>query len=171
MSRKSAWVIVVFALNNCCHARAATSSTVVLNDVPPQPAGTLLAAALIAGDEGRALKLTQELLASKGSIEKADLKDDRRVAPNILLRATYDNRDYQLGVDTVSEYALCLLQIKYRTSSENILRVVAPALQRECSEKNPCEVCNAQAFPVRVEIKQQLVSYWFTQLRPGQVRR
>lgn len=164
MFRNAALAIALFALNNCCHAQAVTTSTATAKGATAGSEDTMLAAALIAGDEQRTLKLTQELLAGKRSVAKVDLTDDRQVAPNILLRATYEDRDYQLGVSTVSEYTLCLLQIKNRTSSENILRVVAPTLQRECSEKNPCEVCNAQAFPVRAEIKQQLVNYWITRL-------
>jgi hypothetical protein len=128
------------------------------------PRDSELATALLKGDEQRAQTLTNDIIAGRRAVTKTELMDERPVAPNVLLRTTSENRDYQLGVGTVSEYALCVLQIRAHTSSANVLRVVAPALERQCSAQRPCEVCNAQAFPVGAEVKRQLVSYWMSRV-------
>jgi hypothetical protein len=166
MCRSWQSLLVVLALSGCCQAHAVAAA----NDGHPDRAtvrrdDTELTAALITGDEESARKLTDDIIAGKRSVVKAEVRDDRAVAPNVLLRTTYANRDYQLGVNTVSEYALCVLQIQNHTSSENILRIVAPALQQQCSEKKPCEVCNAQASPVNAEVKQYLIDYWVSKLK------
>jgi hypothetical protein len=157
---------LVLALSGCCQTHSvAAESNGHTDRATVRPHDTELTAALIRGDERRARKLTDDILSGKRSVVKAEVRDERAVATNVLLRTTYANRDYQLGVNTVSEYALCILEIQNHTSSESILRIVVPALQQQCSEKKPCEVCNAQAFPVNAEVKQHLIDYWVSKLK------
>src|SRR4051794_16401531 len=138
-------VVVVMALSGCCQStRGVAAAAVTAEPGMVRAKDSGLTKALITGDEERARKMTDEIVIGRRPIVIAELNDERAIAPNVLLRTTYENRDYQLGVNTVSEYALCLLQIRNHTSSENILRIVAPALQQQCSEAKPCEVCNAQ---------------------------
>lgn len=165
MCRKWQSLLVVLALSGCCQTYAvAAASNSHADRAMVRPADTELIAALISGDEERARKLTDGIIAGKRSVMKVEVNDQRALAPNVLLRTTYENRDYQLGVNTVSEYALCVLQIQNHTSSENILRAITPA-EQECSKAKPCEVCNAQAFPVRMEVKQHLIDYWVSKLK------
>jgi hypothetical protein len=152
------------ALSAFCHTTQAPTRATEPHSVQGA-ARTDLTAALLAGDEERVHMLTAEIFAGKRSISKTELADEREAAPNIFLRATYENRGYQLGVNTVSEYVLCNLQIQSHASSENILRIVAPALQKECSSARRCEVCDAQAFPVSTAVKRRLVEYWSSKLK------
>lgn len=164
MFRNCCWLFVVFALIGCGHAIDAAPNARESGRPTKRGSDTQLTGALLAGDEVRVRKLTDEIMTKRRSVSKAELTDDRAIPPNVLLRATYENRDYQLGVKTVSDYSLCLLQIQNHTSSENILRIVAPVLHQQCSEAKHCEVCNSQAFPVRTEVKERLIEYWLSKL-------
>src|SRR5258705_9747631 len=92
-----------------------------------------LAAVLLSGDELRARRLTDEVVAGTRAVDVGLLTDERILPRNIILRTTVDGRDWQLGVDHVSEYALCVLELKDRTSSEEILSRVAPSLRSRCT--------------------------------------
>lgn len=164
MFRRLQWIVIVVALNGCYQGALTPANSGRNQSAAVRAHDTELTQALITGDEERARRLTDEITSGTRSISQAELRDDRPIAANVLLRTTYENRDYQLGVNTVSEYALCVLQIRNHTSSENILRVIAPALQQQCSRSESCEVCNAQAFPVSVEVKRQLIDYWRSKL-------
>src|SRR5437667_2357542 len=106
-------LFVVLALSGCCqtHPVTAVSKSDPVRATVRQD-DTDLTAALIRGDEERVRELTDEIFAGKRSVTKAEVYDERALAPNVLLRTTYENRDYQLGVNTVSDYALCVLQIQ-----------------------------------------------------------
>src|SRR4051812_38009446 len=81
------------------------------------PGDSIFMTALIRGDEGRIRELSDDVLSGKRVLMKSELIDARSVAPNVVLRATYAGNDWQLGVNTISEFALCLLEIKNQTSS------------------------------------------------------
>ena len=130
-----------------------------------------LAAVLLSGDELQARRLTDEVVAGKRTVGASLLTDERSLPRNIVLRTTVDGRDWQLGVDDVSEYALCVLELKDRTSSEEILTRVAPSLRSQCTtatrpKSGGCEICNSQAFPVSGSVKSALVGYWRSRLAP-----
>jgi hypothetical protein len=109
--------------------------------------------------------LTNDILNDRERVQAQDVSDDRAVAPNTLLRATYGERDYQLGVNTISDYVICLLQIRNHTSTLAVLRRTAPLLATICSEnRSGCDVCNSQSIPVDKRIKDALQQYWMSTL-------
>jgi len=130
-----------------------------------------LAAALVSGDESQVRSLTDEVVGGKRTLDSRLLKDDRAVARNIILWATVDDREWQIGVEHVSDYALCVLELKNRTSSDKILSAVAPTLRSQCTTATTpntrgCEVCDSHAFPVSSDVKSALVGYWRSKLSP-----
>lgn len=133
----------------------------------PRPcAAQDLAPALVLGDEERAGVCTRAMLSGEFQIESADIEDNRQVAPNILLRATQDDRwDLQLGINTVGEYVMCALEIQQKTSSRTILREVAPDLLSTCGGQfSGCEVCNSRVYRVPDEVVARLREYWLRRL-------
>jgi hypothetical protein len=119
-----------------------------------------IAAALLSGDEAVGRRVTNDVLEGRSVLLKSALTDERPISPNVVLRATAGNHDYQFGVTTVAEYALCLLQLRHETSSEAVLRTVDPTVAERCSATRACEVCNAQAFSVSADVKARLAEYW-----------
>lgn len=160
MCRSYPALAVLLILLSCAHDVPSSHSIGNSRPTVAEQADGSLAAALVAGNEELARKLTDEIIAGRRNVSERELRDERSIAPNVLLRTTYGNRDYQLGVNTVSEYVLCALQIRHQTSSENILQATAPEVRERCSSTTACEVCNAQAFPVSAEVKKQLIEYW-----------
>jgi hypothetical protein len=142
-------ILATIALS-CRSARFASASTGELSSL------------LVNGDDEVALRrVTEEILVGRKRIQLADISDNRNVARSLLLRATYGNRDYQLGVSTVSDYAICLLQIRHSVSTLSVLRQVAPALAKNCSQtEGSCDVCNSQSFPVDARVRDVLQQYW-----------
>ena len=131
-----------------------------------------LAGALVSGNQERVRRLTDEVLTGMRTIGFETLTDERAVAPYTLLAGTVDGRYWQLGIERVSEYMLCLLQLRNRTSSDAILNAVAPALGAQCSystapNSRGCEVCNSQAVPVSSDVKNALVGYWLSRDLPA----
>jgi hypothetical protein len=158
--RIAAGALLLFA--SCCVAGGKTPHP----DVPRSDQHVIvdIAATLLSADEPLITKTTEDVLAGRRMMSKAALTDDRPISPNVVLRARHGNRDYQLGVNTVDEYALCVLQLRDETSSSAILRSVDPDLERRCSLLSPCEICNAQAFPVSAIVKKRLAEYWTSRL-------
>ena len=165
MCRSLCLVTAITVLGSCDQTAPRVTAAADSHGVAAQVDARALAQALNIGDETRINALTNDILAGKRLITRMEVSNDSKVAPNVLLRASYANRDYQLGVNTVSEYVLCLLEIKNQTSSEQILRKVDPAMQENCSRGRPCEVCNSQAFPVDVDVKRRIVGYWLPKLK------
>ena len=127
---------------------------------------TTLATLLISGsDEAQLQKLADDILNGREPLKPQDVLDNRAVARNVLLRAAYGQRDYQMGVSTISDYAICLLEIRHNTSTLSVLQRTAPSLARLCSgDKSGCDVCNSQSFPVDAHIKETLQQYWGSML-------
>lgn len=124
-----------------------------------------LAAALVAGNDSQVRQITDQVLAGTRRLNLGILTDERKVAPGMILRATIDSKSWQLGIEHVSDYALCMLELRNRTSSDEILNIVAPPLRAQCTvaatpNTRGCEVCNSQAIPVSGDVKSALVTYW-----------
>jgi hypothetical protein len=124
-----------------------------------------LADALVAGDDSQVRQITDQILAGARPLNPGMLTDERTVAPGVILRATTDNKQWQLGVERVSDYGLCLLELRNGTSSDEILRAIDPVLRTQCTiattpNTRGCEICNSQSIPVSADVKTALVSYW-----------
>jgi hypothetical protein len=124
-----------------------------------------IAAALVAGDDSQIRQITDQVLAGTRPLNRGMLTDERTVAPGVILRATIENKQWQLGAERVSDFGLCLLELRNRTSSDEILNTIAPVLRTQCtiattSNAHGCEVCNSQAIPVSDDVRSALVTYW-----------
>jgi len=153
MYRKSLLIVSLAVVTlSCCSG----------GSVATLPPNTELATLLLNGtDDVRLRKLTNDILNDRERVRAQDVSDDRTVAPNTLLRTSYGERDYQLGVDTVSDYVICLLEIRNHTSTLGVLRRTAPSLAKMCSDdRSGCDVCNSQSVPVDKRIKDELQRYW-----------
>jgi hypothetical protein len=71
---------------------------------------------------------------------------------------------YHLGVNTVSDYLLCLLQFRERIDSRSILEQCCPGALSDCKDQYECDACNAAIYPLPPEIRAHLVEYWRKQL-------
>ena len=131
---------------------------------PAPCAAADLVQALVAGDEARAKECTEAMFAGKLEIREADLRDGRTVAYNIVLRASTKWHDLQLGVDTVADYVMCVLEIKNETDACLILDEVAPGQFPNCRIGEGREVCNSLVYPVGNDIKEHLRRYWSRRL-------
>jgi len=124
-----------------------------------------LAAALVAGNDIQVRQITDEVVAGTRTLNLEMLTDQRTVALGMIVRATINNKQWQLGVERVSDFGLCLLELRDRTSSDEILSAVAPALRTQCTTATTpntrgCEICNSQAVPVSDDVRSALVIYW-----------
>ena len=159
MCRSRMWMIVAcgawLAILPCAAAEGGAGE-------PASCAAPDLVQALVAGDEARARECTEAMFAGRLEIREADLYDSRTVAYNIILRASTNLRDLQLGVDTVADYVMCVLEIKNKTETCRILHEVAPGLVPNCGDE--CQVCNSRAYPVGDEVKDRLRRYWARRL-------
>lgn len=97
------------------------------------------------------------------AISASALTDDRLVSRSVVVRAEEPNRISQYGVDLVSDYFICLLQIKHHTSSRAILS--KEVLQNECGSSGECEACNSLTYPLSPKVRTELRTYWLERLK------
>lgn len=123
--------------------------------------------ALVAGDQGAVDAFTRRFLSDAIDVESSALSDDRLVSRSIVLHAEEEARLSQYGVDRVSEYFMCLLQIKFHTSSRDVLS--GALLREECGVADQCEACNSLTYPLPPKVRYELKTYWSERLnkRPG----
>jgi hypothetical protein len=118
--------------------------------------------ALVAGDQEAVDAFTRRFLNDDMAIGSSALSDDSLVSRSIVLRADEDDRLSQYGVDRVSEYFMCLLQIKFHTSSRDVLS--GTLLNEECGLVDQCEPCNSLTYPLPSKVRNQLRTYWSERL-------
>lgn len=106
---------------------------------------------------------TRQFLIGESAITPSDLMDERLVSRSIVVRAEEPNRISQYGVDRVSDYFMCLLQIKERTSSHAILS--SEILRNECRSSGECEACNSLTYPLPPTVRGELRAHWLERLK------
>jgi hypothetical protein len=94
-------------------------------------------------------------------LRASDLTDERPIAPTVVLRVRVNDQPTQYTVNTVSQAALCLLEVRDRKSTSSIIKSTSG---ENCTSPE-CEVCNAGSFGLREEIKRELVTYWLSRLK------
>jgi hypothetical protein len=117
---------------------------------------------LVSGDQQGVDAFTHWFL-THGSGPAADaLMNDRLVSRGIVIRVDEPNRVHQYGVDRVSDYFMCLLQMKHRTSSTSILS--EDVRRSKCGSAGECEACNSLTYPLPESVRQDLRTYWLRRL-------
>lgn len=109
-------------------------------------------------------RMVDAVLKGKARVVPGDLSDERRVAPSVVLRVPVNGQPTQYTVNTVSEAALCLLEVREKTSTSAIL--AAAGTNFPGCGANACEVCRSGMQGVREDVKRELVRYWAARLRP-----
>lgn len=119
--------------------------------------------ALVSGDQDFVEMFSRQVLNDDAVITAGSLGDDRVVSHNIVVRVEEENRIGQYGVDLVSDFFMCLLQMKFHTSSRDILS--DELLRNECRSTDECEVCNSLMFPLPPKVRNELRIYWVERLK------
>jgi hypothetical protein len=163
MSRSAVTLIIVLA--HCTTTSLPIKSSADVRTASPEvrTGDSDLAVALLSDDEVKANQIAAEILSGNRKVLEGELRDDRNMPPDIVLRTIYERRLYQLGTATVSDFTICLLQMKHHTSSANVLGEIDPSL-KVCLTSPLCDVCNSHAFPVDFEVKLKLQDYWSSRL-------
>jgi len=105
--------------------------------------------------------LTNELLSGRKTIRVEWLQDERNFPTDIVFRYLGNQGElYQLGVEQVSDYFLCVLEILHNTSSKDILGKIGSNRIDQCELENMCEVCNSSTYPLDPSLRSILVKYW-----------
>ena len=68
-----------------------------------------------------------------------------------------------LGVKSVSQFSMCLLELREKTDSREILRNISPDLVSQLTSVN-CGVCCSLVFELPPEVESTLRGYWLSQL-------
>jgi hypothetical protein len=121
--------------------------------------------ALVAGDQREVDGFTRRFLSGAAVITVDALRDDRAVSRNVIVQVDEESRSSQYGVDRVSEYFMCLLQVKFQASS----RDAAPRIssRKECNRPDQCEVCNSLTYPLSDQVRDEIREYWLERLQEG----
>jgi hypothetical protein len=119
--------------------------------------------ALVAGDQDAVDTFTRRFLSDGIALEWNALNDERFVSRAIILRVDEPDRISQYGIDRVSEYFICLLQIKFHTASGDVLPNAL--LQQECGAADHCDACNSLTYPLPVAVRDALKTYWSERLK------
>ncbi len=143
-----AMVIVASVLLAGC---ASSSTTQALRD------------SLVAGNQAEVNAFAEAFLSSGAIVDEAALDDDRLVARDVLLVVSDEHRVSQYGVDRVSDYFLCLFEIKAQTSTRAIVLIESD--DDRCKSEDQCEICNSLVHPVPPDIRESLKQYWQKKLR------
>lgn len=112
---------------------------------------------------------SRDFLSGAMGIEPAWLGDERAVSIYMPL-PDEGGGIVHLGVDRISDYFLCLLEARERTSTGEILARVAPHLVTGCAPGR-CDVCFTSTYSLDPPIRSALVQYWRGKERSLRVRR
>lgn len=129
--------------------------------VSTRPAIDLARNGLVAGDQDAVDTFADRFFNQDAVIPANALMDDRLVSRNIVVRVEEPSRISQYGVDRVSDYFMCLLQIKHHVSSRDVLS--DEILRNECGGE--CEPCNSLTYPLPEKARNRLRAYWLERQR------
>jgi hypothetical protein len=114
--------------------------------------------ALVRGDQQAVDVLTERFLDSKVRIASRALKDDRPVARAIILHAFVDGNLRQLGIDRVSEYFFCVLELRFRVESRDLVPEIT--VFEECRNSDACDACSTLMYPLTPRVRNRMREYW-----------
>lgn len=114
--------------------------------------------ALVRGDQATVDRFVEDFLAGRASIDRAALQDEREAATDVVIRISDSNRVSQYGVHLVSDVFMCLLQVKAKISTRDILNLSDDA--PDCRGEDTCEVCNSLVYPLSPQLRARLRNYW-----------
>ena len=112
--------------------------------------------ALVRGDQKQIDAFTDAFLAGAVKIDRLAIADARPVDRRVIVRISEERRISQYSVDQVSDYFLCLLQIRSRTSTRELLTLPDSGCERE----DECEVCNSLVYHLPQSVRESLSQYW-----------
>lgn len=118
---------------------------------------TPIRGALVRGDQAAVDRFVDDFLAGRASIDCAALQDEREAATNVVIRISDSTRVSQYRVHLVSDVFLCLLQVKAKTSTRDILDVSDAG---DCRGEDSCEVCNSLVHPLSPQLRARLRDHW-----------
>lgn len=101
---------------------------------------------------------SRALLAGGEEIDPAWLRDERQV-PIYMPLPGEGGSVMNYGVDRVSDYFLCLLEVREKTSTPEILTRMESSLARVC-EPDRCDACFTATYPLDGSVRKTLVDYW-----------
>lgn len=103
-------------------------------------------------------------VAFKGTPVDSQLLDDWSVIPTPFT-LTYPNGEVNhLGVRTVADFVLCLLEVRHHEFTCDLVRRYAPTVRAECPT-NTCGVCcTLTGAPFPEAVREVLVEYWKSRL-------
>lgn len=93
------------------------------------------------------------------TIDPSWLEDTRKLPGDVLLRTKYAMGISQFGVETVSDFFTCILEIMNNTSTPEIFLRVRPD-QRNACVLDTCEACNSWTYPLDPEVRAAIITYW-----------
>lgn len=125
---------------------------------------TMDARILLSGNQNEVDRLTTNILNDETRVLASWIRDDRPLPPHILIRVQEPHRFTQLGVDTVSGYFLCLLQIKSGMTTKGILAELGRESALICLPQIECDICFSGTAPVSQEVRDLLAEYWLDRL-------
>jgi len=125
-----------------------------------RPAG--ISDALVNGRQAEVDEFSARVLARQPVITIEMLDDARKVSRAIVVRVELDGQTAQYGVDRVSDYFMCLLEARERTSTRRLIET--PTSDEKCGSEDACEVCNSLTYPLPAELREELRRYWRTRI-------
>jgi hypothetical protein len=121
-------------------------------------------AALQTCDQSAINRYTAAFLNGEVQIPEGYLRDRRPLGKAMIVIACTDNatesyHTYYQG-EKVCDYFLCLLEVKYRVSSRDILNAQGVRLAEPCDAPEKCLVCNSATYPIDDSLRDTLLKYW-----------
>lgn len=142
-----------------CVAMVGSCATPRSPQRPLDSADSSFVEALIAGDQRTVSRFSESFLDGHVAIPAEWLFDDRIVSPSIVLKWSDDRHDYKFGVERVSEYCMCLMELRSGQTSRQTVADSIPDLARVCNGEK-CEPCNSLTYPMDGTVRRRLAEYW-----------
>lgn len=114
--------------------------------------------ALVNGRQSEVDDFSRRVLRGESLVTDEMLRDDREVSRDVIVHFERDGGTAQYGVDLVSDYFMCLLEARQRTSTRQVIAISAS--DARCKTEDACEVCNSLTYPLPTELREALRRYW-----------
>jgi|GEM_PF-2539947 hypothetical protein len=115
---------------------------------------------ILSGKEDAIIELSEKILAGEIRVDAKWLSDSREFPRHVAFRVTVDDGMLHLGVDKISDFYLCLLQIKYKRGTKEILGDEIYQQIGYCIPEEKCEICNSLTYNIDLDLRMRLIQYW-----------
>jgi hypothetical protein len=124
-----------------------------------EPVEAPIMAALRATDQPSINAFTDQFLYGGGRFDAVLIRDNS--PQHIYIRVTEGPGTgiTHLGVERMGDYFLCLLELRFSTTTETILAQRKAPLDLAC-QQDGCGICASETWPVSDRIRATLVGYW-----------